>query len=87
MIVTWGFWFWKARKQIPWRELAIVPAATIGLGDHASWNTDGLPLRWDTDTEAHCGWKGLCFPCKPGSPFYTEVRRLIASLHPPAQAA
>ena len=82
MVLQWTNFFWKTRKELPWRELSIVPASTVWLGDHPGWDSGGMALRWDTPTGPHRGWQRVWLPCKPDSPFYTEVQRLIASFHP-----
>lgn len=86
MLLAWGMWFWKAREEIPWSEMTIVPASTIGLGNDPNWDSKGLALRRDTTSEPHRSWKCIWLPCKPNSPFYAEVQRLIATFRPTGQA-
>ena len=71
----WRSWFRKKRLEIPWSELSIVPATTVGL-NHPNYDRFGIALKW-TPSDPNHHPTSIYLQCPPSSPFHAEIERLI----------
>ena len=72
----WRSWFRKKHLAIPWNELAIVPATTVGL-NHSNYDRHGIALKW-TPTDPTYRPTSIYLRCAPRSQFYMEIARLMS---------